>query len=200
MRAFLSYYKWHIFFVALFAFCIASFTFSSCTKSEPDLIITYINTESANPGLFKDTKRNLERFLHDADGNDKKEAELVAKTCDTQSDLDELFEALCTVDDCDIILTTKETFERFEEKDMFDTSTNYVIDTGTGKYDVLTDENGRVYAVSIEGNDYLQNMGFDNTKNLYLAVVTGEPDREELTAHKKNARNIAQVIIKEGDV
>lgn len=200
MRAFFDYYKWHLFFFTLFVFCIAVFALSSCRKSVPDLKITCISTEYVNVQTFNDTKGDLEEFLHDADGDGEKYALLTSYTYDVQSDLDELFEALCTEEDSDIIITTKETFERFEDKDMFDTSTNYVKDTGTGKYDVLTDETGRVYAVSIEKNEYLENMGFLSTANLYLAVVMGDTDNDDLSATKKNARNIAQVIIKERDV
>lgn len=200
MRDFFNYYKWHLFFFVLFVFCVGALVLSSCQKSVPDLKITCVSTEYINTQTFNDTKSDLEEFLHDADGDGEKKAILTSYTYDIQSDLDELFEALCTESDCDIIITTKETFERFENKDMFDTSTNYVKDTGTGKYDVLTDESGRVYAVSIEGNEYLGYMGFLNTENLYLAVVTGEPNINELSANKKNARNIAQVIIKERDV
>lgn len=200
MRAFFNYYKWHILFFALFVICITAFALSSCQKSEADLKITCISTEYVNVQTFNDTKNDLEEFLHDSDGDNKKTAILSSHTVDTQSDLDEVAETLCTAEDCDIIITTKATFERFEKKDIFDTSTNYVWDTGTGKYEVLKDEQGRVYAVSIEGNEYLKNMGFLNTTDLYLAVVIEDSDSDNLPSTKKNARNIAQVIIKERDV
>ncbi len=198
MRSFFGYYKWHIIFIALFVFCIAAFALNSYKKAEPDLKITCISTEYVNVQMFNDTKGDLEQFLHDADNDGQKYALLTSHTYDSQRDLDELFKAVCTQEGCDLVITTKETFEGFEDKNIFDTSANYVKDTG--KYDVLTDETGRVYAVSIEKNQYIQDMGFVNTENLYLAVVIKEADANSLSYNKKNARNIAQVIIKERDI
>lgn len=201
MRAFFNYYKWHIFFFALFIFCISFFVFQSCSKIEPDLEIKCVTTTQIDVQEFKDRKSNrIEAYLLDADEDGKKQATLESYTYDRQSDLDEVMLSVCKPDDCDIVIATKETFENFEEKGLFVTSTDYLKDAANEKYNVLKDSSERIYAISIKDNEFLEELGFRDTDNLYIAVVDEESPTGELPSVKKNSRNIAQLIVKEGNI
>jgi len=200
MRDFLNYYKWHLFFIGLFVVCILVFTISSCTKNEPDLIINCVTTRYVNDQAFNDRKGSLEDLLHDSNNDAKKLITFHSFTYDLQNDLDEVFSTIATPKDSDILIATKKTFENFEDKSMFDTVTNYVRDAENEKYNVLKDDSGRIYAVSLEGNEFLELMDFMDTTDIYISVMADEKGNKELSSNKKNARNIALYFIKEGIV
>ena len=200
MRDFFNYYKWHLFFIGLFVVCIMVFTISSCTKSEPDLIINCVTTSYVNDQTFIDKKGALEDLLHDSNNDKKKVITFNSFTYDLQNDLDEVFLSVATAKDSDIIMGTKKTFENFEDKSKFDTVTNFLRDAGSEKYNTLTDDSGRIYAVSLEGNEFIDLMDFMDATDIYIAVMADDSDDGELSYNKKNARNIALYIIKEGIV
>lgn len=196
MRAFLSFYKWHIFFIALFVICISIFTISSCTKSEPDLVINVISHGRINVQTFDDRKEPLVRLLtHDADGDGEKTLHLAGYPFDRQTDMNEAFDILANPNDSDIVITTKETLTSYENKDIFADMNEFVPDINSDKYTILKDSSGKVYGVSLEGNDLLKDMGFFDTSDLYISVI--EDEGEELSPKKKNARNITIMIIRE---
>lgn len=200
MKEVLNYYKWHIFFFLLFAVCILTFTVTTCTKTEPDLIINCVSPEYINVQSFNDRKSSLEALLHDADKDNKKNIQLVNFTYDTQSDLDEVLETIAIPADSDIIISNKETLEGFKEKGLFDSLDRIIGDIQDDKYKKLTDSSGRIYAVSLEGNDFIKDMGFFDPSKLYIAVLAEDKDNSELSGRKKNARNITLAIVKEYNI
>ena len=200
MKAFLNYYKWHIFFFMLFAVCVLTFTITSCRKSEPDLVINCISPEYINVQNFNDRKSYLEALLQDADGDDKKIISLVNYTYDTQNNLDEVMELLGNSNDSDIIITTSSTLAEFEDKSILVDMRNIISDADLEKYETLKDDTGKVYAVSLSDNDYITDMGFFNTSDLYITVVDDEEDASKRSAKKKNARNITLAIVKEYNI
>lgn len=200
MKEVINYYKWHIFFFLLFAVCILTFTITSCTQTEPDLIINCVSPEYINVQNFNDSKSSLEALLHDADKDNKKNIQLVNYTYDNQSDLDEILKMIATPIDSDIIISNKETLEEFEEKGLFDSLDRIIGDIHDDKYKKLTDSSGRIYAVSLDGNDFIKDMGFFDPSKLYIAVLAEDKDNSELSGRKKNARNITLAIVKEYNI
>lgn len=200
MRAFFNYYKWHIFFFMLFAVCVLTFTITSCRKNEPDLIINCISPEYINVQNFNDRKSYLEALLHDTDGDEKKIISLVNYTYDTQNNLDEVMKTLGNANDSDIIITTSATLSEFEDKSILVDMKSFISDTDLEKYVTLKDDTGKIYAVSLIDNDYIKDMGFFNTSDLYIAIVDDEEDASKRSANKKNARNITLAIIKEYNI
>ena len=200
MRAFFDYYKWHIFFFMLFAVCVLTFTITSCSKSEPDLVINCISPEYINVQNFNDRKSYLEALLHDADGDDKKIITLANYTYDTQNNLDEVMKTLGNANDSDIIITTSATLSEFEDKSILVDLRSFISDADLEKYVTLKDDTGKVYAVSLIDNDYIKDMGFFNTSDLYITVADDEEDASKRSAKKKNARNITLAIIKEYNI
>lgn len=196
MKAFLNYYKWHIFFIALFVVCVSVFTISSCTKSEPDLVINVISSGRINVQTFNDRKDPLIKLMtHDADGDGTKTISLASYPYDRQSDMNEAFELLANPGDSDIIITTKETLTSFEDKSIFTDMATFISEIDSDKYTTLKDSSDRIYAVSLEGNEMLKDMGFFDTTDLYITIISDEG--EDISKEKKNARNIAMAIIKE---
>lgn len=200
MRAFLGYYKWHIFFFMLFAVCVLTFTITSCRKSVPDLIINCISPEYINVQNFNDRKSYLEALLQDADGDKEKLIKLANYTYDTQNNLDEVMELMGNTNDSDIIITTSATLSEFQDKSILVDIRSFISDIDSGKYITLKDDSGKIYAVSLADNDYIKDMGFFNTSDLYIAVVDDETDASKRSTQKKNARNIALAIIKEYNI
>lgn len=200
MRAFLNYYKWHIFFFMLFAVCVLTFTITSCSKREPDLVINCISPEYINVQNFNDRKSYLEALLHDADGDDKKIIALANYTYDTQNNLDEVMETLGNANDSDIIITTSATLSEFEDKSILVDMKSFISETDLENYVTLKDDTGKVYAISLVDNDYIKDMGFFNTSDLYISVVDDEADDSKRSAKKKNARNITLAIVKEYNI
>lgn len=200
MKEVLNYYKWHIIFLLLFVVCILTFTITSCTKTEPDLVINCISSEYINVQSFDDRKSSLEALLHDADNDGDKNIQLANYTYDTQADLDEVMKLLATPADSDIIIANKETLENFESKDLFDSLDRIIGDINSDKYETLTDSSGKIYAVSLEGNDFIKDMGFFDPSKLYIAVLAENKENSEISTDKKNARNITLAIVKEYNI
>ena len=103
--------------------------------------------------------------------------------------------------DYDIYISNKDAFETFEDKSKFVTVNEYIADAENEKYDVIKDKSGRIYAISLLGNDYVEKLGIMDTKDLYIAVAaTDSEDSDEVVASRKNGKNIALFIFKEGIV
>lgn len=184
----------------LFAVCVLTFTITSCSKSEPDLVINCISPEYINVQNFNDRKSYLEALLHDADGDDKKIIALANYTYDTQNNLDEVMETLGNANDSDIIITTSATLSEFEDKSILVDMKSFISETDLENYVTLKDDTGKVYAISLVDNDYIKDMGFFNTSDLYISVVDDEADDSKRSAKKKNARNITLAIVKEYNI
>lgn len=192
MRRFIGYYKWHLLFLLLVIICIAFVLFNMTTTVTPDMVIAYADTRYIDTQVFNDNKHTWEHWLQDANNDEKKVANLIAYTADLQKDLDELFVKLVEEDTNDIYIMSKTTFENFEDKSVF-VDVRYFAEINEERNDVLKDEDGKIYAVSLEGNKFAKDLGIIDSTDLYLAVC--ESKEEELPVARKNGRNIASTII-----
>lgn len=201
MKGFINYYKWHLLFLLLIIICFI-FAFTDMTSTtEPDITIGYIGTNYINVQTFNDNKGDIEKVLADANADDNILAQMEAYTVDLQSDLDETFIEMVDSGDYDIYLSSEEAFMTFEDKSQFVTVNEYISDIESDKYKTIKDKSGRIYAVSLEDNDYAKSLGIMNTTDLYIAVAAGSAEDDEArVASRKNGRNIALFIVKEGIV
>lgn len=201
MKRFISFYKWHLLFLLLIIICFV-FAFTNMTSStEPDITIGYIGTNYVNVQTFNDNKSDIEMVLADANDDDKTIAQMHAYTVDLQSDLDETFVDIVDSGDYDIYISNKEAFKTFEDKSQFVTANEYISDIESDKYETIKDKSGRIYAVSLKDNDYAKRLGIMDTTDVYIAVAASDPDGgEKISASRKNGKNIALFIIKEGIV
>ena len=78
-------------------------------------------------------------------------------------------------------------------KSIFITATDYV-NLSTSPLETLKDDDGRVYAVSLENNDFVKRLGIVDSTDLFIAAV-GAKDGKELSTARKNGRNIAGYIL-----
>ena len=171
------------------------------SSTEPDITIGYIGTNYVNVQTFNDNKSDVEKVLADTNDDDKTIAQMYAYTVDLQSDLDETFVDMVDSGDYDIYISNKEAFKDFEDKSQFVTVNEYISDIESDKYETIKDKSGRIYAVSLKDNDYAKRLGIMDTTDVYIAVAASDPDSgEKLSASRKNGKNIALFIIKEGIV
>ena len=193
MRRFFDFYKWHLFFLVLIIICVG-FVLSNVThKKEPDLTIGYVGKNYINVQTFNDNKKTIELLLHDANGDSEKISSIGAYAVDLESDLHEVFEKLIDKDSFDLFIAEKTAFTKYADKSVFATATEYA-NLVEKPADTLKDDKGRVYAVSLEGIDFLKRMGIVDSTDLYIAAMNPK-DGGELTTNRKNGRNIAGYIL-----
>jgi hypothetical protein len=159
---------------------------------EPDLVVTYVGSQYINTQKFNDTRKQIETLLKDANGDKKKSAAMYAHAGDTQKELDELMESALEDKDSDIFIATRQTFENCKDKSMFADVSSYLV-YDPKKVDVVKDDDGRAFAVSLKGNEFVENFGIIDPTELYIAAVSS--GEEKLTDREKNGRNITGDII-----
>ena len=194
-RRFWRYYKWHILFLLLIVICVGFILANVSQSYEPDLSICYVGKTYINTQTFEDNKKQIEEVLFDANKDERKVAALSAYLVDTESDLHEAFETLMDKDSFDLIISEKTAFSKYEDKSIFVTANEYV-NFSNLHVETLKDDNGRVYAVSLEKCAFLENMGIFEATDLYIAAISPS-DKEELTTNRKNGRNITGYILTE---
>ena len=189
LRSVLSFYKWHLIFILIIAICIGFIVKSCTTDPAPDLIIGYIAAPYVKIEDFDNNKSTLiEHLLHDANNDGKKTAELIDYTIDSQDDIKELFVDMIDSQSYHIYVLPKEAFIAYKDKTAFAT-----LSINAANVETLKDDSGRVYAYSVEGNTFMETIGFINTENLYIAAANF--GNEELSREEKNGMNITREII-----
>lgn len=197
MRRFIDYYKWHLLFLLLVLICVGFMFLNITSTTEPDLVIGYIGINYVNVQTFNDNKGEIELLLRDSNDDGERLTSMYAYAVDLENDLHDTFAEMIDTDNYDIYITTKSALKKAEDKSVFVSASEYVNLSGKD-IDTLKDKSGRVYAVSLEDNEYLKKMGIMNTTDLYIAVAQSENDKEgELPGNRKNGRNIAGYIIGE---
>ena len=197
MRRFIDYYKWHLIFLLLVLICLGFMLLNMTSTTEPDLVIGYIGMNYVNVQTFNDNKAEIELLLRDSNDDGERLTSMYAYAVDLENDLHDTFAEMIDADNYDIYITTKSALKKAEDKSVFVTASEYVNLSGKD-IATLKDKSGRVYAVSLEDNEYLKKMGIMNTADLYIAVAQSESDKEGgLPGNRKNGRNIAGYIIGE---
>ncbi len=188
-RRFFNYYKWHLIFIALILICIIFVVSSVRENATPDLTIGYVAPPYVKMDDFENNKSQLiEKFLHDANDDDKKSAAFLAYTVDQQDDMNELLSDMVEEESYQIYITTKETFEQHPDKTAF--ATLYF---DAPNLETLADSEGRIYAYSLKGNSFLKMMGILDTENLFITAANY--GNAELSTEEKNGINIVKEII-----
>lgn len=197
MRRFIDYYKWHLTFLLLIVICIGFMFINMASTTKPDLTIGYLGINYINVQTFNDNKNEIELLLRDANDDGERNAALYGYSVDLESDLHDTFADMIEVDEYDIYITTKAALKKFEDKSAFVAADEYVNLTNK-EIDTLKDKSGRIYAVSLEDNEYLKKMGILNTTDLFIAVAQSKNQKgDSLPTNRKNGRNIAGYIIDE---
>lgn len=193
MRRFFRYYKWHVFFFLLIVVCLSFVLFNMTISTTPDLIIGYVGDRYVNAQTFNDNKSTIELLLKDVNGDKKMTASLLPYTADLQSDIDTLLVEMLDAGSYDIYIASEETFENCEDKSLFANAEEYIT-FGSSEIKTLKDKTGRIYAISIDGNEFVKRMGILDSTDLYIAVAL-DKDKKEMSENRKNGRNITGYII-----
>ena len=190
MRRFLAYYQWHLIFALLVIVC-AVFVYTSVTRTvDSDLRVAYSCREYMNAQTFRDMKAEFELLIRDANGDGDKNADVTVFSDDDENKVIEKLKEYVVSDEYDIYISTADAFEAVEDKKCFADTEKYYIYSDDD--DVLKDESGRVYAVSLNNNTIAKTFGIPDNANLYIAAAV---DEGEATTYRKNGSNITGYII-----
>ena len=185
-------YTWmYIAFGLLVLVCLLFVGFKLLWKTEPDLRISYTNTEYMNTQTFNDTKGEVELLIRDANKDGKKKAGVEAYYNKDAQEVLKKLEQYIESDSYDIYISTKEAFEAIKDKSVFADSSRYY-NLNTYGNEVLKDKNGRAYAVSLEDNTVAEYFGILSNENLFIAAAA---ENGEISAYRKNGMNISGYII-----
>lgn len=196
-KIFFSYYKWHLIFILLVLVCIVFVLTSITTSYDADLYIGYVNLQRSgymDTQKFNDNKGDIENLLKDSTGDDFKYAAIKAIPANKDKEAVRLLEEMIETESYHIYIAPMQTFLTHDNPGDFAT----LLDP-KGNVDTLTDSDGRIYAVSLEGNTYIERLGFrgsaalSGSESLYIAAA--DFGNEELTDYEKNGINISNFIV-----
>ncbi len=189
-KSFFDYYKWHLFFLLLVIVCVVFVLTSLTTSYEADLCFGYIGLQTGymDTQKFNDNKSDIEKLLKDATGDGDRYAEIFIYNANKKKEAVQFLEDMIETESYHIFIAPKDTFLTHENKSHFAT----LLDP-KANVETLTDSNGRIYAVSLEGNTYIEMLGLRDSTGLYIAAADFEDD--ELTDYEKNGINITNFIV-----
>ncbi len=175
----------------------------SCTsRVKPDLIISYIGENYFSSEAFYDNVSVLEEVIDDINGDGKKYIEISVipftsnvTAAQQQSNLAKNTMSVGQGKSRVYIIDKAYAQNIYKNQDVLADLSDFVSEGD----DVLTDENGVVYAISVEGNKLLEKLGLDDSEDVYIAlrkitemdhVNYKNPGPEEMT-------KVAEAVIKQ---
>ena len=201
---FWMYYKWHTIGIVFAAVCIISFTIGCITKTKYDLIMTYTGGAPWQTGVSEALAEQLSEVITDADGNGQKNV-LVEKVVMDNSGTDVSLNYNLQVK-VDIELSQEiynlYLFDEDEMKLMLGREEANLVFAPVSDWaetavpeDKLYSKDGTAYAVSVEDNAYLKNLGVP-TKGLYMLVRNKVNESELCKKSHDGAVAAANLILK----
>lgn len=201
---FWMYYKWHTIGIVFAAVCIISFTVGCITKTQYDLIMTYAGGAPWQTGASDALAERLAEVITDADGNGQKNV-LVEKIVMDNSGADVMLNYNLQVK-VDIELSQEiynlYLFDEDELKLMLGREEANLVFTPVADWaesavpeDKLYSKDGVAYAVSVEDNAYLKELGVP-TKGLYMLVRNKVNESELCKKSYEGAVAAANLILK----
>ena len=144
----------------------------SCTeKVDADLTIAYIGDELFNSDVFYPAAPEIEAEIDDINGDGKRKIELVTITFNKnitfsqeQSNMAKMTMSMGQ-GQSRLYFMDKEYCERYADSEIL-----MDISDIAGGREVLTNEQGKVYAISMNGNNNLRRLGLIDTSEVYAAV------------------------------
>ncbi len=175
----------------------------SCTdRVEPDLVISYIGENYFDSEAFYDNVSTLEAVIDDINGDGKKYIEISVipftsnvSAAQQQSNLAKNTLSVGQGQSRVYIIDKAYCQNIYENQDVLADLSDFVREGD----DVLTNENGVVCAISVEGNRLLEKLGLSDTEDVYIAlrkitemdyVNFKDPGPEEMT-------EVAEAVIKQ---
>ncbi len=189
-KAFFSYYKWHLAFLLLVIICVAFIFGSISTSYEVDLYVGYIGLGSGymKEQEFEDGKGDFEKLLKDATGDEAKHAAINVINVNKDKEGLSILEQMIETKSYHIYIAPKQIFANHPNKDDF-----AQLLKPDANVENLTDDRGRIYAISLAGNTYIEKLGLRDPSEFYIAAASFQD--EELSDFEKNGINITNYIV-----
>ena len=174
---------------------------SCAAREKPDLTLTYIGENYFSSDRFYDARRLIEDNIDDVNGDGKRIAEIAVISFGTnitgaqeQNNLTRLTMSIGG-GESRVYIMDKAYAARFADSEALADVAGLA---SGGK--VLTNESGKAYAVSVEGNPVLERLGLSDTEDVYIALrAVSEMDGinfENIDAIDASARKAFEYIIK----
>ncbi len=189
-RSFFSYYKWHLIFLLLVIVCISFILGSVSTSYEVDLYIGYVGLESGfmKQQEFEDSKGDFEKLLKDATEDGARHSAINVVNVNKEKEALKILQQMIETEDYHIYIAPKDTFLKHPDKNNF-----AKLLEPDSNVERLTDDSGRIYAISLAGNTYIERLGLRDPSDFYIAAASF--GKEELTDFEKNGINITNYIV-----
>ncbi len=143
---------------------------SCAAREKPDLTLTYIGENYFSSDRFYDARRLIEDNIDDVNGDGKRVAEIAVISFGTnitgaqeQNNLTRLTMSMGG-GESRIYIMDKGYAVRYADSEVLAD----VADFASG--DALTNADGKVYAVSVEGNPVLERLGLSDSEDVYIAL------------------------------
>ncbi len=193
------YYKWHT-VIAVFIIFVVGFTIKSATESkENDLFMVYVSDKAIDTDVSGKLGKDLEKNKLIKDVNGDSEVNFYLDTLVTSLDGNnsdvasmQKLQVYMLAGEQSLMLVHKYIPEDYDGT--FEDISAYASEDDT----VYKGSNGKITAISVEGNSYLENMGI-NTENLYIGIHARSDkqiEKHERDAEYKMAHNILKYILK----
>lgn len=191
LREFFRYYRWHIIFLALIAVCVVFVFFGVTKKENPDLRVLYSAQNYMNVQSFNDAKAEIELIIRDATGDKKRVASINAIIGNDDKEAEKNLSDAIDMDNYDIYISTKEAFEKIEDKSVFAPVESYYSISADEHTAALSDKKVGAYAASLKENSIAAMLGITNAENLYIAAAALKDD----SMYRKNGMNTVGYIL-----
>lgn len=158
-------------FVAAVVIGVAVAVHSCVAREKPDLTLTYVGENYFDSDLFYSSANLLSDGLDDVNADGKKTADLVTISFGAnltqgqeQNNISRLTMSI-GAGESRVYLMDKAYCLRYADSEFLADVSPFA-----GDREVLVNDAGKVYAVSVEGNTLLESLGLDDTENVYLTL------------------------------
>jgi hypothetical protein len=177
-----DYYKFHIISVIVVIAIIASLIHGQLTKIEHVVNVTMIGNAVSEPKREELEKKFTSLVVKE--GEQRKQALIDVITTDKSQlsyEMMQKFVVRIAAGEIDVIILDKGNFDSFVKQDMFlpldSISEISLSDIKQDKIEASGSNNKAVYAISVEDNKELEDMGYD-TKNKVLGIIASSKQKD----------------------
>lgn len=201
---FWMYYKWHTLGILFVAVLVIVFGAQCINKTKYDLIVTYAGGAGWTNGAAEKLASELSEAVVDIDGNGEKNVLVETIILDsTGADAQMTYDMQLKIDiemsqeEYNLYLLDAAETELMIGREEANLVFSPVSDWAEGEYpeEQLYIKDGTAYAVSVEGNEYLENLGIP-TKGIYMLVRSRDGGSEAAVKSREGAVAAANLILK----
>lgn len=207
---FWEYYKIHTISIAVAAVAVGTSLYQCATKTEYDLTLSYVGNQSIGEESQQIISQNLSSSLDEITGNDQIDILYMNYTIDPGDDvvgadaeynyaMQVKFTAELQIGVSDVYIMSAENAKKDSVYSDCFIDVSELSDKHYSEDEVLKDENGKIYAVSLKNSRILNDSGVD-TSELYLVVrdlYEKNEKKEEYILNHENSLKAAALLLEE---